>query len=153
MGPKPVTIVLVRRWDHADQTRSTATGRHGEKPEAPRGKAGKHRSAAHGKLEETTRDPPQGFWGARQCQHLMPDHCEGVSVASSCPVCGHLLQQQQEACPAGPSTRMPAKPRALLCRGAPGTWKPHKQGPPRMGTDPPSGLVHRWGSPSGCMHR
>lgn len=65
MGPKSVTIVLARRWNHAEQTISTATGRHGEKPAGPGGKDGKHRSAALRKPEEEgTRDPPQGFWGS-----------------------------------------------------------------------------------------
>lgn len=54
-----MTIVLARRRDDADQTVSTATGRHGEKPAGPGGKAGKHRSAALRKPEgEGTRDPP-----------------------------------------------------------------------------------------------
>ena len=59
-----MTIVLARRWDDADQTISTATGRHGEKPAGPGGKARKHRSAALRKPEEEgTRDPPQGLRG------------------------------------------------------------------------------------------
>lgn len=68
--------------------------------------------------------PPRASGGARQCQHLLPGHCEGVSVASSRPICAHLLQQEQETGPAGPSTSKPTKSQAFPCRGAAGTWEP-----------------------------
>lgn len=138
MGPKPVTAVLVGRWDHADQTRSAATGRHGEtRRDGCLGNTGLPPTGSRRRRQGAL---PRASGGA-QCQLLTPDHCEGSKCGFGRPVHGHLLQQQQEACPAGPST---------ACLPSPG----HFCGSNTRCTEPPVKVYQEWApSPPGLVHR